>query len=743
MSPFELVRFGLSVFPCRQGTGTDDDKKPIAGFKWEALQGRRPTEQELIDWQRYEPCNWAIVTGEVSGVVVLDIDGAEGEAFVAAQETPETVSVATASGRHLYFRHPGIRLGNRTKGAGHWGRVIPGCDFRGDGGYVMAPGSIHPTGVVYDWLLSIEDTELAPAPEWLVAAVLGEDVAAPAAATAAAPVPAIDSAVGIYCATALESELEVLATATPGKRNHQLNTSAFKLGTLIGAGALEAGSVSSQLFEIAISIGLSERESRATIASGIAAGMKSPRDLSLVARTVPANGNGAPTSRHFAHTDMGNAERLAVQHGNDLRHIAVWGKWFVWDGQRWAEDETNEVARRAKLTARSIYAEALHTEDAEMRKAIAAHARRTEASARLNAMVATASSDAALAIRHTDLDQDGWKLNVLNGTIDLRTGRLLPHDRRDLMSKMAPVLYDATAEAPTWDAFLQQIIGNPAIIGFLQRAVGYALTASVQEQCFFFLHGSGANGKSTFLDVLLEILGDYANQMPPGLLLKRFTDHHPTELSTLFGRRFTVTHEVGQNRALAEEMVKQITGGDMISTRRMKEDFWTFKPTHKIFLAANHKPRIGGTDYAIWRRVRMVPFNVCIPKEQQDQELPVKLLAERSGIFRWAVDGCLEWQHSGLQTPPEVEAATAQYRAEQDELGAWRRERVVLGEGEATAKELYEDYCAFAAEQGDKAISQRAFSSALTEWGCGDRRAKDARYRTGIRLASSLMLDIG
>lgn len=271
MAPLSLLSFGLSIIPCHQGTGTDDDKKPLLG--WKAYQTRRATEAEVTQWERFygsagAGINWAIVTGIVSGIIVLDIDSAEGEELAGRLGLPMTPTVRTAHGRHVYFRHPGFAVKNFAK-------KLPGIDFRGDGGYVMAPGAIHPTGVIYEWETSIEDVELSDAPGWLL-----ELIRAPEPPPTAVRPPMID--VSRYAAEGLRRELERLASAPEGARNVTLNTVAFKLGTLVGAGALERSDVETALVTVATDMGLMESERQktlTTIARALADGIRHPRDL--------------------------------------------------------------------------------------------------------------------------------------------------------------------------------------------------------------------------------------------------------------------------------------------------------------------------------------------------------------------------------------------------------------------------------------------------------------------------------
>ena len=434
--------------------------------------------------------------------------------------------------------------------------------------------------------------------------------------------------------------------------------------------------------------------------------------------------DGARTSRPL--TDLGNAERLVDRHGDDLRYSC--GRWLTWLGGRWVWDETGEVSRRCAETARSIYLEAL---EADKRTAVRlrAHAKRSEASPRLRAISEIARAQHPIPVAPEALDADPWLLCCTNGTVDLRTGILRPHRREDLATRQVPVAADPDAECPRWWAFLERVFGsNGDLIRFLQRAVGYSLTGLTREQCLFILWGSGANGKSTFLEVILSLAGDYGCSTPSETLMASRGDSIPNDLARLRGIRVVKAVESEEGRRLAEGLVKQITGDDMISARFMRAEWFDFKPQFKLWLATNHRPEIRGTDDGIWRRIRLVPFTVQIPKEEQDPNLAAALQEELPGILSWAVRGCLEWQRMGLNPPEEVLAATDSYRSEMDILASFLGECCVLGEGcKAGSSDLYQAYTTWCERSGEKPVTQRRFGRQLTERGLEKAREHPGR----------------
>lgn len=451
-------------------------------------------------------------------------------------------------------------------------------------------------------------------------------------------------------------------------------------------------------------------------------------------------------------TDVGNAQRILRRHGGDMLYCQPWRQFLVWDGKRFAIDETGEAVRRAKDTARQLYRWAAKKiadlgdagDDEERKEQLAAlnkvlkHSINWESAPRINASLEMLRSEVPIIPDY--MDKDPWLLNVNNGTIDLRTGELLKHNRGDVITKLSPLDYDPHAECPKWLKCLDTWMGgNESLTAYLRRAIGYSLSADVSEQVLFFLFGDGSNGKSTFLNVLREMLGDYAWQAVPELLMQKKGESHSTERADLFGRRFVTTAETEDGKRLAEALVKQVTGGEPLTARRVFKDNFQILPTWKLFLASNHKPAIRGTDLGIWRRIRIIPFTVTIPEEDKDPDLVEHLRSERPGILAWSVRGFLEWHEHGLMEPREVMVATEEYRKEMDSVGSFIEECCTVMDGlEVKASVMLERYREFS---GDRNFARQTLQKRLHEKGFSSHRKKTGYFYQGIGINASIEME--
>ncbi len=431
-------------------------------------------------------------------------------------------------------------------------------------------------------------------------------------------------------------------------------------------------------------------------------------------------------TEHYESSDLGNARRLVAAHGQDLRHAPQLGRWLVWDGRRWSADLTGEAARRAKDSAESILDEAR----ANSNQVLFKQGIKAQSHAGIVNALALASTEPGIPVLVDDLDSDPWLLTVANGTLDLRTGQLRAHSRADLITRITDIEWDPTAICPMFDVFLAAIQPDPAVRAYLQRGTGYALTGVVTEHTMLINYGLGSNGKTTLAKVQEDLLGEHATPASPKLLVAEKHEQHPTAIADLQGRRLVISSEVEEGHRLDEALVKQLTGGDRLKARHMRQDFFTFTPTHKIWVGCNHKPKIRGADHGIWRRIKLIPFTITIPDEDQDKHLDTKLHAELPGILRWAVEGCLDWQRrGGLDAPAAILEATEQYRLGEDTIATFLADTCTRNTMlKAASSTLYETYKKWCAEQGiQHPLTQKALAGRLREQGLENEKDRTNR----------------
>ncbi|ALV02210.1 DNA primase [Bacillus siamensis] len=442
----------------------------------------------------------------------------------------------------------------------------------------------------------------------------------------------------------------------------------------------------------------------------------------------------------FHLTELGNAERIVYYHGKNIRYCNEL-EWLIWNGKMWQEDSKRKIEAITAQTLRAIYGEAQATEDGYKKKQLNDWAKKCERrNIRMNSILDTRPM---VSVRKQELDSHKYLFNCENGVIDLKTGDLLPHDRDLLFTKISPVAYEKDADCPNWKAFMESIFideeGNPnyEIIEFLQKAIGYSLTGETTEQVMFFLFGNGRNGKSTFINTVQQLLGDYGRQTNSDTFIKKKNDSSiNNDIARLDGARFVSAVESEEGQQLSESLVKQITGGEKMSARFLRQEYFEFTPEFKVFFTTNHKPIVKGSDEGIWRRIRLVPFTVTIPKEKVDKKLPQKLAAEMPGILRWAVEGCLKWQKEGLTEPEDIRKATEGYREDMDILGPYMEERCILHPTtKVEAKELYKDYKDWCFENDEIELKNRAFYRQLEIRGFKKYRGNyNKNYFDGIGL---------
>jgi putative DNA primase/helicase len=435
-------------------------------------------------------------------------------------------------------------------------------------------------------------------------------------------------------------------------------------------------------------------------------------------------------------TDAGNAQRLVKKFGANIRFCPEYKSWFFWTGQRWAPDSEGAVMQFAIKAARLELEEANTIEDDDRRTRHIRWAMNSESKLRLEAAIVIAKSLPGVSIHPDQMDQDPYLLNVENGTLDLKTGGLRPHRKDDYITRLVKIAYSQNKkECLRWLQFLEEIMeGDIALLDYVQRVVGYCLTSDISEQCLFFLHGHGANGKSTFINVLSHMLGDYATQTScETFMIKQNTGGATPELAILAGKRVVTANETEEGKPLAEATIKQLCGGDQITARPLYGAPFTFSPTFKIVIAGNYKPQIRGGDHGIWRRIHLVPFTVTIPPEQQDKKLHDRLKDELPEILQWAVEGCMKWQQEGLTPPSRVVTAVEEYRSHMDTIGQWLDECCRFAPGLVTPSgTLYSSYRAWALTSGHGPMSQKRLGETLRMRGLQNAKISGVRSWHGV-----------
>ncbi|WP_144528758.1 phage/plasmid primase, P4 family [Peribacillus simplex] len=435
----------------------------------------------------------------------------------------------------------------------------------------------------------------------------------------------------------------------------------------------------------------------------------------------------------FHLTELGNAERIVYYHGEKIRYCNEL-EWLVWNGKQWHEDSKRSIEALTAKTLRGLYGEAKAEEDRYRAKQLNNWAKKCEKrTIRINSIL---DARPMVSVSKKDFDAHSFFFNCNNGVVDLRTGEFIPHDRDLLLTKISPIDYEKDAECPNWISFLESIFlttsGEPdrELIEFVQRAIGYSLTGETKEQVMFFLFGNGRNGKSTFINTIQDLMGDYAKQTNSDTFLKKKNESGiNNDVARLDGARFVSAVESEEGQQLSEALVKQITGDEKISARFLRQEYFEFTPEFKVFFTTNHKPIIKNNDEGIWRRVKLIPFTVTIPVDQIDYDLPKKLKNEMQGILRWAVEGCIEWQQKKLGESSAVKQATNEYREDMDILGPYFEENLVIHpSAKVEAKKLYEHYKKWCYSNDEMELKNRTFYRQMETRGYKKKRGTANKF---------------
>lgn len=465
-------------------------------------------------------------------------------------------------------------------------------------------------------------------------------------------------------------------------------------------------------------------------------------EYSVVIKKTMQNVAPRVQGKMYSFDDTGNANRLFDAFGDMLRFCYNDKKWLYYHEGKWYTDNIGYVRQLAdSATLMQEQERVLYAHDENILKAFDRHLKKSRSFAGKTAMIREAEHYAPILPQN--LDRNKSVIGVKNGIVDLKTGELLPHDREAYLTKQCPIVYDPAASAPKlWLQFLNDIFGgDPYMLEYIQKCVGYSLSGSTSEQCAFFLFGTGRNGKSTFLEIVRGILGDYAtNIQPQTIMVNPKSGNAPSsDIARLKGARLVTSVEPNEGMRLDEGLLKQLTGDDVVTARKMFAEEFEFKPEFKLWMATNHKPLIRGTDTGIWRRIHLIPFEVQIPSDKVDKKLKYKLAKEADGILKWAVQGCLKWQNDGLRMPQKVLDAVREYQHEMDVVSAFLDACCVTGEGETKASKLYAVYASWADENNEYKMSSTKFGTELMRKDfIGRKMGRDGcRYYTGVALGAA------
>src|SRR4030095_1406839 len=568
-----------------------------------------------------------------------------------------------------------------------------------------------------------------------------------------------------YGQAALQAEVNAVLLASTGERNAQLNKSAFALGQLVGGGVLYRSDVESALERAAVGAGLDKSEIRNTIRSGIDAGMREPRrapekprlQFRVVKPETPPEVEEWPGEIQSEEIDtVFDDEDLLADHGNAARFLNAYRqttkyvyarkKFMSFDGKRWSDDQgiVEDRANKVVQGLRHIDAITLEAQEKAFKHYVA-----SQKPERRNAILTLIRAEVRIECESFDANPELF--NVSNGTVDLATGELLPHDPARLCMKLSKVEYQKDAKCPKWLRFLIGVFNkDKALIRFIQKAVGYSLSGLSVEQVFFLLYGVGRNGKTTFINVLSRLIGEYAThaQMEVFTAKNRSSGGHNEDLARLCGARLITAIETEESKRLSEALIKQITGGDPVTASYKHEHSITFTPVFKLWLPATHTTGIGGTDEGIWRRPLMIPFLVQFEKDTEkakrdnlkiaDKFLENKLMLEVPGILNWAFEGYRLWKTEGLTPPQQVREATEQYRKDSDVLGMFIEQRLEQmpdkSQRGAVAGQIYKAYCRWCEDNGEYVLNQTRFGNAMSERGFVKRKESGNVYYFGVIL---------
>ena len=775
-SALEYTARGWHVFPAPPGA----KKSHIAGkygngTRWSATADPAQIRKH---WKRWPDANVGIACGLTSGLLVIECDTPEGHdvdgvaqmmQLIATHEPlPDTIEALSPSGSwHIYFRYPETAdLRNSTS------QIAPGVDVRGEGGMVIGVPSVKPgKAQPYRWKNPPGLFELADCPAWLLGLCKPKEKDPSPEFR-----PQIDVGVSHRTADLAEVE-ELLSWVDPDAGGYKIWIDVLMAlhhhfgGSNDGLRLADDWSGQGpkyQAGEVAKKWAGFSAGGKTTIATLAELARQNGANLSAISRRhrrSTAGGHAAGTRSeghsHMPDSDEEKADENDLSHDalardlglrgwdRDAKHVAVQGRWYLWDETRWAADTClrHMTLARAFLQdrAREIRswadrkADAIPDKDADKLKTWAVNEARGLRSANTIAAVSgLARSNPASISRADEFDADLLLLGTPGGTVDLRSGLLQRPRRENMITKLTAVApAPPGTPAPHWQQFLNDVLdGDSPTIEFLQRAAGYALTGLTSEHKLLFFYGTGRNGKSTFLELLQWLWGDYARRAAATTFLSSVGERHPTDIAGVAGARLVVGSELPKGKSWDEAVLKDLTGGDKMTARFMRGDFFDFVPQMTLMIAGNTMPSLRGVDEALRARMVLVPFTVTIPPEKRDTSLPEKLKSEGPAILRWAIDGAMEWRRQGLRVPDRVAAASKEYLDGEDLLGQFLADETLTDRAAFTlTADLHARFRQWTDMQGLAAWTSHTFTKELKSRGFHDGRRATGRGFFGLRLA--------
>lgn len=758
---WSVIPIELDKRPSKTG-GLKKDGTPYR-LAWTKYQSERAHEKQIDHWhEQFNSPAWAIITGAISNVVVLDFDGKPG------RETLELLGISPhlktgSGGNHVYFQHPGWHVPTlNSKSKQEMGRRWPGLDIRADGGYAAFCG--HNDSGPYEWLRDFQPESLDILPDDL-RIFLGLMYSPDEAQARNEPAPLRTQA------NTRDFGNILLKWALSRLNFRGRNDGGFDLALQLRDNGFPQHEARSIILEYAQRVpatnikgqieAYTDEEALNSLANAYKESARQPWKSTLTPHEPiqhsahTSNGNGSSNGNHEPEppvaaedpyrcglTDLGNAERFADRYRDIVRWCETWNSWVVFNGKCWEPDRSGRVDQLAKIVVRAIYYEAAAakaaglTEDGEK---IWKHAKASESNRAIRALLDRAKSE--LPITPDKFNTHLYLLNCLNGTLDLRTGELSDHNPHDFLTRCIKLKYNPLAPRPTWVTFVETILsGNLDLIAFMQEALGMSLSGDTSEQCLFICHGNGSNGKTTMLETIRIIMAGYGLAANIETFQVRKSETVRNDIAELYGARLVTASENTMGSRLNEAFIKKATGKEPLRARRLHENEFEFMPEFTLWLAVNHKPVVKDTTKGMWRRVHFIPFLKTFDEGQVDKHFGEKLLDEAEGILTWLVQGCMAWYSRGqLTIPKAVKDATQAYRAEMDMVGNFLQLECDLTNKKipTKTKDLLERYEAWCNQLGET-FSPKDLKRGLNEQGYHSQRGTGGNYvYIGIRLRTT------